>query len=63
MLYCMSPLLALSGHADRISRCPLSGDNRNTYETRKALDTWAHHLEMIIAQASRAKVTRLPKKA
>jgi hypothetical protein len=37
--------------------------NRNTYETekRKALDTWAHHLKTIIAQASGANVTKLRK--
>jgi integrase len=35
--------------------------NRNTYETekRKALDTWAHHLKTIVAQASGANVRKL----
>jgi integrase len=38
--------------------------NRNTYEgeKRKALDTWAHHLKTIIAQATGANVTALKKK-
>ena len=35
--------------------------NRNTYENekRKALDTWAHHLKTIVAQATGANVTAL----
>jgi integrase len=38
--------------------------NQNTYENekRKALDTWAHHLKTIVAQASGANVTALKKK-
>jgi integrase len=38
--------------------------NRNTYEgeKRKALDTWAHHLKTIVAQATGANVTALKKK-
>jgi len=38
--------------------------NRNTYEheKRKALDTWAHHLKTIVAQATGANVTTLKKK-
>jgi hypothetical protein len=38
--------------------------NRNTYqnEKRKALDTWAHHLKTIAAQATGANVTALKKK-
>jgi len=28
VLQCMSPLLALSGHARRVGRCPLSGAKR-----------------------------------
>jgi integrase len=37
--------------------------NRNTYENekRKALDSWAHHLKTIVAQATGANVTRLRK--
>jgi len=37
--------------------------NRNTYENekRKALDTWAHHLKTIAAQATGANVTPLRK--
>ena len=37
--------------------------NQNTYEAekRKALDTWAHHLKTIVAQASGANVTALRK--
>jgi integrase len=39
-------------------------NNRNTYEgeKRKALDTWAHHLKTIVAQASGASVTKLQRK-
>jgi hypothetical protein len=35
--------------------------NRSTYaaEKRAALDLWAHHLRMIVAQAEGANVTRL----
>ena len=38
--------------------------NQNTYENekRKALDTWAHHLKTIVAQASGANITALKKK-
>jgi integrase len=37
--------------------------NRNTYENekRKALDTWAHYLKTIVAQATGANVTPLRK--
>jgi integrase len=37
--------------------------NQNTYENekRKALDTWAHHLKTIVAQATGANVTPLRK--
>jgi hypothetical protein len=38
--------------------------NRNTYENEKrtALNTWAHHLKTIVAQATGANVTALKKK-
>ena len=38
--------------------------NQNTYENdkRKALDTWAHHLKTIVAQATGANVSTLKKK-
>jgi len=39
--------------------------NRSTYanEKRAALDLWASHLRVIVAQASGANVTRLKRKA
>jgi integrase len=38
--------------------------NRNTYENekRKALDTWAHHLKTIVAQATGANVTAIKRR-